>query len=107
MAGFADVLAAVELDGCLCSATDCPADPVAVRVAEVSGRAMGIVWLCWRHARETHAAGVDIHLIKRDCRSGDTTRCGAAATHLAVVADPRGEVAVMGVCRRHIIAGAD
>jgi hypothetical protein len=105
MARFGDVLAAVELDSCSCSAADCAADPVAVRVAEVSGRTMGIVWLCWQHAQESHAAGVDIHLIKRDCRSGDTTKCGAAATHLAVVADPRGEVAVMGMCRRHILAG--
>lgn len=97
----ARVLAVAELEGQVCSATDCDADPTAIRVRQDPDRGIGIMWLCREHTRATHEAGIHVHLISRDCGSGTTTKCGAAATYLAVI--ERGDdLRVMGVCPKHI-----
>ncbi len=81
---------------------------MAVRVALVPDKGLGVIWRCRPHARETREAGVDIHLQPHDCGSGGETKCGASVTHIAIVdgGSLPAPLRVVGVCKRHITAAA-
>ena len=88
-----------------CSVRDCEEGPSALRILHAP-TGWGLVWLCWRHAEGHRQAGADLHLLPRDCGSGDQSKCGAVASHLGIFVDERGEVRVLGICPRHLSAAA-
>ena len=96
-----DILGVVTITGKRCSSRGCGGDPVAVTPWRTPEEGTNVLWACADHAGALQKNGVPVYEISATCGLGGDTPCGAAATHVAVVAVPGGGLGVVSVCPRH------
>jgi hypothetical protein len=92
------VFGPVAMLGKRCSCGEHPVAAVPWRTHEDGSN---VVWACAAHADALMAKGLPVYEVVATCGVGGDVPCGAAATHLAIVA-VRGEgLRLLSVCARH------